>query len=33
MFVYSSDPGYDGGMEVLKAEDLRKVSAYQIIQY
>lgn len=26
MFVYSSDPGYDGGMEVLKAEDLRKVS-------
>jgi hypothetical protein len=27
MFVYSSDPGYDGGMEVLKAEDLRKVSA------
>jgi hypothetical protein len=26
MFSYSSDPGYDGGMEVLTAEDLRKVS-------
>ena len=26
MFAYSSDPGYDGGKEVLKAEDLRKVS-------
>ncbi|KAK3301810.1 uncharacterized protein B0T15DRAFT_324014 [Chaetomium strumarium] len=24
MFEYSSDPGYDGGKEVLKAEDLRK---------
>jgi hypothetical protein len=26
MFAYSSEPGYDGGMDVLKAEDLRKVS-------
>ena len=26
MFAYSSGPGYDGGMDVLKAEDLRKVS-------
>lgn len=26
MFVYSSDPGYDGGMELLWADDLRKVS-------
>lgn len=26
MFKYSSEPGYDGGMDVLKAEDLRKVS-------
>lgn len=26
MFAYSSDPGYDGGMDLLKAEDLRKVS-------
>ncbi|KAK4237735.1 NAD(P)-binding protein [Achaetomium macrosporum] len=24
MFEYSSDPGYDGAMDVLKAEDLRK---------
>ncbi|KAK4164000.1 hypothetical protein QBC43DRAFT_318536 [Cladorrhinum sp. PSN259] len=24
MFAYSSDPGYDGGMDVLKAEDIRK---------
>ncbi|EAQ88704.1 hypothetical protein CHGG_05323 [Chaetomium globosum CBS 148.51] len=24
MFEYSSEPGYDGGMDVLKAEDLRK---------
>jgi hypothetical protein len=29
MFLYSSEPGYDGGMEVLKAEDLRKVSTWQ----
>lgn len=26
MFVYSVDPGYDGGMDVLTAEDMRKVS-------
>lgn len=26
MFSYSSDPGYDGGMDVLTAEDIRKVS-------
>lgn len=26
MFAYSSDPGYDGGMDLLTAEDLRKVS-------
>jgi len=26
MFVYSSEPGYDGKMDLLKAEDLRKVS-------
>lgn len=25
MFSYSSDPGYDGGMELLTAEDLQKV--------
>ena len=25
MYAYSSDPGYDGGMELLKAEDLRAV--------
>ncbi|KAK4150683.1 hypothetical protein C8A00DRAFT_36700 [Chaetomidium leptoderma] len=24
MFIYSSDPGYDGKMDVIKAEDLRK---------
>lgn len=24
MFSYSSDPGYDGGMVLLKAEDIRK---------
>ncbi|KAK8106127.1 NAD(P)-binding protein [Apiospora kogelbergensis] len=24
MFAYSSDPGYDGGMELLRAEDLKK---------
>lgn len=27
MFAYSSDPGYDGAMDLLKAEDLRAVSA------
>jgi hypothetical protein len=26
MYVYADDPGYDGGMELLTAEDLRKVS-------
>lgn len=26
MFDYSSDPGYDGGKELLRAEDLRMVS-------
>lgn len=26
MFAYTSDPGYDGGMDLLTAEDLRKVS-------
>lgn len=26
MFSYASDPGYDGGMELLTAEDIRKVS-------
>ena len=26
MYSYSSDPGYDGGMELLTAEDIRKVS-------
>lgn len=25
MFTYSTDPGYDGGMDLVKAEDLRKV--------
>lgn len=25
MFAYSDEPGYDGRMELLKAEDLRKV--------
>lgn len=24
MFTYSTDPGYDGGMDLIKAEDLRK---------
>jgi hypothetical protein len=27
MFSYSSDPGYDGGMELLKSKDLVKVSS------
>jgi hypothetical protein len=27
MLRYCDDPGYDGGMELLKAEDLRKVSS------
>lgn len=27
MFSYSSDPGYDGGMNLLTADDIRKVSA------
>jgi hypothetical protein len=27
MYAYCADPGYDGGMDVLKAEDLRAVSA------
>jgi hypothetical protein len=27
MFTYSSEPGYDGGMDVLTPEDLRKVSS------
>lgn len=27
MFDYSSDPGYDGGMKLLTAEDIRKVRA------
>lgn len=26
MFSYSTDPGYDGGMDLLTAEDIRKVS-------
>jgi hypothetical protein len=26
MFLYSSEPGYDGATSLLKAEDLRKVS-------
>lgn len=26
MFCYSSDPGYDGGMQLLTADDIRKVS-------
>lgn len=25
MYSYSSDPGYDGGMDLLKADDLEKV--------
>lgn len=25
MFLYSSHPGYDGGMDVLQADDIRKV--------
>jgi hypothetical protein len=29
MFVYSSHPGYDGGMDVLTAEDLSKVSDWE----
>jgi hypothetical protein len=33
MFRYSSDPGYDGGMELLKAEDLRKVSFNPLFCY
>ncbi len=28
MFAYMSDPGYDGGMDLLYAEDLRKVCTY-----
>lgn len=30
MFLYSSQPGYDGGMDVLQAEDIRKVCAFPI---
>jgi len=26
MYLYADEPGYDGGMELLTAEDLRKVS-------
>lgn len=26
MFAYCNDPGYDGGMDLITAEDLRKVS-------
>ncbi len=26
MYCYADEPGYDGGMELLTAEDLRKVS-------
>lgn len=26
MFSYTSDPGYDGGMDLLKASDIEKVS-------
>lgn len=29
MFDYSSDPGYDGGKKLLRADDLRKVSNAQ----
>lgn len=25
MFTYNNDPGYDGGMDLIRAEDLRKV--------
>lgn len=25
MYSYTSDPGYDGGMDVMTAEDIRKV--------
>ena len=28
MFAYSDAPGYGGGMDLLTAEDLRKVSDY-----
>lgn len=31
MFAYSSAPGYDGGMNLLKADDLRKVCFNQHI--
>lgn len=24
MFIYTSDPGYDGGMKLITAEDMRK---------
>ncbi|TGJ81569.1 hypothetical protein E0Z10_g7191 [Xylaria hypoxylon] len=27
MFIYSDDPGYDGGMDLMRAADLRKASA------
>lgn len=30
MFLYSSQPGYDGGMDVLQAEDIRKVCAFSM---
>lgn len=30
MFTYSSDPGYDGGMNLVKAEDLRQVCSYNV---
>ncbi len=33
MFRYSSEPGYDGGKELLKAEDLRKVRSPLVDYY
>lgn len=31
MYAYSSDPGYDGAMDLLKAKDLRAVSLARVM--
>ena len=31
MYTYADDPGYDGGMELLTAEDLRKVRFFGLL--
>lgn len=33
MFSYTSDPGYDGAMDLLKAEDIRKVLSCLLLHW